>query len=156
MAFILFWSILGCFFIQRYVVSIGIVQDQSMLPLLPEGGYFLVNKAIYHLARPQRGDVVVFRLDPQAEEWYVKRVIGLEGDTLLIRSGQVSINGQVVQELYAVGGTFPDLGPLRLEPGRYFVLGDNRTVSEDSRHFGAVPLHRIEGRLAAAGVASGR
>lgn len=147
LAFILFWSILMYLFFQRYVVSAGIVTDTSMLQTLPEGGYYLVNKYIYHFARPERGDIVVLRRDRYASEQFVKRVIGLPGETLLIRSGDVYINGHRLTEPYAMGGTYPDLGPSPIEKDAYFVLGDNRSVSEDSRHYGAVPLHNIEGKI---------
>ncbi|MFQ5882404.1 MAG: signal peptidase I [Candidatus Methylomirabilales bacterium] len=147
LAFILFWSILMYLFFKTYVVSVGVVTDKSMLPMLQEGSYFLVNKYIYHLARPKRGDIVVFRRGPYASRQYVKRIIGLEGETLLIRSGHVYLNGRRLTEPYAVGGTYPALGPYTIRKDTYFVLGDNRIVSEDSRHFGGVPLKNIEGKI---------
>lgn len=147
LAFILFWSLLLYFFCQRYVVSLGVVTDKSMLPTLPEGSYFLVNKYIYHVARPRRGDIVVIRGAAHESEEYVKRVIGLAGETLLIRAGAVYINGHRLIEPYAVGATFPDLGPLRLSKGMCFVMGDNRLRSEDSRAFGPVALRNLEGKI---------
>ena len=147
LAFILFWSILMYFLVQRYVVSAGVVTDISMHPSLPEGNYYLVNKYLYVFALPERGDIVVLRRDRFASEQYVKRVIGLPGERLLIRSGAVYINGRQLKEPYALGSTFPDLGPLTIEKETYFVMGDNRPVSEDSRHYGAVPVTHIQGKI---------
>jgi signal peptidase I len=147
LAFILFWSIILYVFCEEYIVSLGIITDRSMLPILPDGSYFLVNKYAYRLSPPQRGDVVVLRVSLDEPEPYVKRVIGLEGETLLIRAGDVYINGQLLSEPYALGATLPDLGPYQIEENRYFVMGDNRTVSEDSRHFGSVPRNRIDGKI---------
>lgn len=145
LAFTLFWSILMFLFFQHYVVSVGIITDGSMLPTLPEGGYYLVNKYIYYFARPQRGDIVVIRRN--GSEQYVKRVVGLAGETLLIRSGHVYINGRPLREPYAVGNTYPDFGPYAIGKDAYVVFGDDRIVSEDSRHFGPVPLRNIEGKI---------
>ena len=116
-----------------------------MLPTLQEGSYFLVNKYIYHFARPERGDIVVVRMGGSGQ--FVKRVVGLAGETLRIESGHVYINGHQVTEAYATGMTYPDFGPYEIRADSYFVFGDNRGVSEDSRHFGAVPLSNIEGKI---------
>jgi signal peptidase I len=147
MACMLFWSLLLYGVFHRYVVGVGTVTDTSMVPTLVEGNYFLINKYVYHLSRPRLGDIVVFRPHPQAEERYVKRVIGSEGQMLTIRSGQVYIDGERLSEPYAIGQTYPDLGPIRIQPGRYFVMGDNRLKSEDSRHFGSVLLQDIDGSI---------
>ena len=147
LACILFWSILSFFFCQRYVVSVGVMTERSMLPTLVEGNYFLINTYIYHVARPKRGDIVVLRRGASFSEQYVKRVIGLAGEALLIRSGNVYINGHRLSEPYAAGNTFPDVGPYILPKDAYFVMGDNREESEDSRYFGAVALRDIEGQI---------
>ena len=145
LACILFWSILLYFGCQRYVVSLGVVAERSMLPTLTEESYFLVNKYIYHFVRPRRGDIVVLR--SKTYEEYVKRVIALEGETLLITAGRVYINGRELREPYVRGTTFPDRGPLRVEKDSYFVMGDNREESFDSRQFGSVLLKDIEGKI---------
>src|SRR3972149_445251 len=107
LAFILFWSILMYFLVQRYVVSAGVISETSMLPPLPEGDYYLVNKYIYLFAPAERGDIVVLRRDRFASEQYVKRVIGLPGESLQIRSGAVYINGRRLEEPYAHDPTSP-------------------------------------------------
>ncbi|MFQ5847429.1 MAG: signal peptidase I [Candidatus Methylomirabilales bacterium] len=147
LAFILFWSILMAYFCKVYVVSVGIVHDISMQKTLPEGGYYLVNKYIYHFVPPERGDIIVLREDGHGSEEYVKRVIGLPGETLAIRFGHVYINGRRLVEPYAVGPTYPDLGPYRIQKDTFFVLGDNRAVSQDSRFFGAVARRNIDGKV---------
>jgi signal peptidase I len=146
-ACILFWTILLFFFFQRYVIGVGIVIDRSMLPTLREGDVYLINKYITHLVRPERGDIVVLRRNRTDTDPYVKRIVALEGDTLLIVDGNVFVNGQRSHEPYAVGGTFPDLGPKTIEKGFCFVMGDNRVDSEDSRRFGNIPLKNIEGKI---------
>jgi len=147
LAFILLWSILLAFLFRTFVVTVGVVNDTSMHPALGEGGYYLVNKYIYHFARPQRGDIVVFRVGQYDTEEQVKRIIGLPGETLQITSGEVSINGRRLDESYAVGATYPDFGLTTVEEHSYFVLGDTRWVREDSRDFGAVPLKNIVGKV---------
>ena len=149
MAFILFWSILLYFFFQRYVVGIGFVTEQSMLPLMPPDSWFLVNKYLYRFERPRHGDIVVVRwLVETEEERYVKRIIGLPGDAIWIHAGEVSVNGRLLSESYVIGKTYPDIGPLFIAASTYFVMGDNRTESVDSRFFGPVSLSQIEGKIA--------
>jgi signal peptidase I len=147
LAFILFWSILLFFVFQHTVICLGVVQDRSMLPQLPDGSTFLVNKYIYHLSPPQRGDVVVLARNLYMEGQFVKRVVGLPGETIRIHNGRVTIDGKLLAEPYAIGDTLPDFGPLALGADQYFVLGDNRMVSEDSRRFGSIPRSHIEGKI---------
>ncbi|MCI0484599.1 MAG: signal peptidase I [candidate division NC10 bacterium] len=147
LAFILFWSILMYSFFHGCVVSVGIVSDISMHPTLPEGAYYLVNKYIYYFVSPERGDIVVFRRDGPASQEYVKRVIGLPGETVAIQGGEVYVNGRRLDEPYAFGRSHPDIGLHTIEKDVYFVLGDNRPMSEDSREFGGVPLRDIMGKI---------
>ncbi|MBI4313745.1 MAG: signal peptidase I [Candidatus Omnitrophica bacterium] len=146
LAFILFWSILLWMFVHRFVISSGVVSDYSMVPTLRDGDIFLINKYLYFFRPPQRGDIVVLRLSPWSIDWYVKRIIAVEGETILIRKGRVYINGQLLRESYG-DYTAPNLGPATLGPGMYYVMGDNRLNSFDSRNFGPVHRSRIEGRI---------
>ncbi len=146
LAFILFWSILMYLFFSHFVISVGIIRETSMVPTVPEDGYYLVNRYIYYVTRPKRGDIVVLRRNARTPE-ILKRVVGLEGETLLIKGGHVYIDGRRLDEPYALGGTYPDFGPHAIEKDTYFVLGDNRKVSKDSRHFGTVPFQNIEGKI---------
>ncbi|MFQ5684321.1 MAG: signal peptidase I [Candidatus Binatia bacterium] len=148
LAFILFWSILIGYSVKGYVVSAGITNDKSMHPTLVMEGYYLVNRYIYYFVNPERGDIVVFRRTTDASVEDAKRIVGLPGETLLIKSGDVYIDGRRLDEPYAVGKTYPDHGPYFIAERTYYVLGDNRWVREDSRDFGAVPLKNIEGKIA--------
>jgi signal peptidase I len=125
------------------------VYGQSMEPNLHTDQRLVVEKISYNrwwpMGGPQRGDVVVFRVD-QNSDLLIKRVIGLPGDRVEIRSGQVSINGEPLNEPYISGPTYGDYGPVDVPPLHILVLGDNRGFSNDSRAFGPLPLDSIIGR----------
>ena len=125
------------------------VYGQSMEPNLHTDQRLVVEKISYSrwwpVRGPQRGDVVVFRIDPDSD-LLIKRVIGLPGDRVEIRSGQVIINGAPLDEPYITRPTYGDYGPVDVPPLHIFVLGDNRGFSNDSRAFGALPLDSIIGR----------
>ena len=134
------------FFFDHCVIGAGRVIDVSMLPTLRQGRYLFIHKWIYHFSKPRRGDIVALR-PPHDHSLYVKRIVGESGDTLAVQFGRVTINGQPLEEPYARGETYPMMGPTRIPEGSYFVLGDNRVNSEDSRHFGPVPRTRIVGKI---------
>ena len=120
------------------------IEQVSMLPNLHEGEYVIVDKISYLLHPPERGDIIVLKRAGSPD--LIKRVIGLPGDTLEIHTGQVFINGVALNEPYLaqpIVGGFP---AHTIDPGHYFVMGDNRNNSEDSRIFGAVPGSDIIGR----------
>jgi signal peptidase I len=125
------------------------VYGQSMEPNLHTDQRLVVEKISYNrwwpIGGPQRGDVVVFRVDPNSD-LLIKRVIGLPGDRVEIRSGQVSINGEPLDEPYTSGPTYGDYGPVDVPPLHVLVLGDNRGFSNDSRAFGPLPLESVIGR----------
>ncbi len=125
------------------------VYGQSMEPNLHTDQRLVVEKVSYNrwwpVGGPQRGDVVVFRVDPNSD-LLIKRVIGLPGDRVEIRSGQVSINGEPLDEPYISGPTYGDYGPVDVPPLHLLVLGDNRGFSNDSRAFGPLPLDSVTGR----------
>jgi len=133
--------------VHQHVIGVGIVTDISMRPTLEEGNTYLVNKYLYRFRRPSRGDIVVLRKTTYLDEQYVKRVVGLEGEVLAVRNGRVFINGRVIEEPYAVGVTLPPMAPYPIPLGDYFLLGDNRLTSQDSRHFGTVSIRNIEGLI---------
>lgn len=125
------------------------VYGQSMEPNLHSDQRLVVEKISYnglwHVRSPQRGDVVVLRLSDDSE-MLIKRVVGLPGDRVEIRSGQVFINGTQLDEPYLAQPTYGDYGPIDVPPLHVFVLGDNRGFSNDSRSFGPVPMDHIVGR----------
>jgi signal peptidase I len=94
---------------------------------------------------PQRGDVVVIRLETQ-NELLIKRVIGLPGDVIEIHDSQVFVNNQPLNEPYLIAPTTGFYGPTTVPPLHIFVLGDNRNFSNDSRNFGTIPLKDVVGR----------
>jgi signal peptidase I len=166
--------VLRTFFIQAYKIPSG-----SMEPTLLVGDHILVNKLIYGLRMPDsllglhppgipygrylfdletihRGDVVVFVFPPDPSKDFIKRVIGIGGDTVEVRDGVVYLNGKKMSDPHAhyevplvdhVGpGPRDNFGPVTVPPGKYFMMGDNRDRSYDSRWWGFVDRSDIEGR----------
>lgn len=122
------------------------VHGQSMEPNLHTDQRLVVEKVTYHLHGPRRGDIVVFDAADQSDELLIKRVIGLPGETIEIRDGQVFIDGIPLDEPYLTQETRGHYGPVEVPPLHIFVLGDNRSFSNDSRSFDAVPIENIVGR----------
>lgn len=126
------------------------VEGTSMMPTLVDQERIFINKFVYRLGLGQieRGDTVVFWYHGDAAKSYIKRVIGLPGDVVEIRSGIVYVNDQALNEPY-VPDEYRDrssLTPQRVPQGRYFVLGDHRSSSNDSRTWGPVPRELIYGK----------
>jgi len=123
------------------------VQGQSMEPNLHTDQRLVVEKLSYRFHGPSRGDVVVIRVPSQGEELLIKRVVGLPGETVETREGQVYIDGQLLDEPYTNGSTRSGrTGRVVVPPLHVFVMGDNRDHSNDSRAFGPVPIDNIVGR----------
>lgn len=122
------------------------VHGQSMEPNLHSNQRLVVEKVSYRFHGPRRGDVVVLKSPQQSSELLIKRVIGLPGETVEIRQGRVCINGQELDEQYLEKSTGGNWGPTIVPPLHVFVLGDNRSFSNDSRAFGVVPIKNIVGR----------
>jgi signal peptidase I len=121
------------------------VDGQSMEPSLETGQLVLVNKLAYRLGQPATGDIVVFYFPRDPEQEYIKRLIGLPGDEVIIQDGTVSVNGQPLQEPYlAFHPTYT--GNWMVPEGQVFVLGDNRNNSSDSHRWGTVPLEYVVGK----------
>jgi signal peptidase I len=136
------------FVVVRAVVQNYRVEGPSMMPTLQNHQYILVDKFTYFFGSPHRGDVIVFEYPKDTSEDFVKRIVGLPGDTVQVATnGQVSVNGVAINEPYV-----NDLGnpygatTVTLNPNQYFVLGDNRGDSSDSRMWGPVPRNDIIGR----------
>ena len=121
------------------------IEGSSMEPSMHPNQYVLVDKISYKIANPKRGDVVVFNYPLATERDFIKRVIGLPGETVAVRGGVVSINGQPLQEPYISAP--PDYNnSWSLGPNQYFVLGDNRNSSLDSHSWGPLDRHYLIGR----------
>ncbi len=162
--------------IRAFVAQAYNIPSGSMKPTLLVGDFILVNKLVYRFSEPQRGDIVVFKypIDPNID--FIKRIIALPGEEVEVRNNQVFINGKplplievgrgeengvrkVIYEEVLPEGTkykvqfyedFPfskrDFGPVVVPPNHYFVMGDNRDNSEDSRYWGFVPRENIVGK----------
>jgi signal peptidase I len=122
------------------------VESISMQPTLYAGNFVFVNKLAYTWGEASRGDIVVFRYPPDPDQVpYIKRVIGLPGETVSISDGKVYVNGQQLSEPYLVAATYPD-NEWVVPEGHLFVMGDNRNNSSDSRSWGTVPLENVIGK----------
>jgi signal peptidase I len=141
-------AVLFCFFLITFVAQAFRVQGTSMLPLLHDSERIIVNKFVYRFHDIQRGDVVVFWFPREPTVSFIKRVVGLPGDTVELRAGALYVNGQLVAEPY-VESRFRDTeshDPVTVSKGYYYVLGDHRNSSNDSRNWGEVPEKYIYGK----------
>lgn len=132
--------------IRSFVVESFVVQGTSMEPTLHDGQRLLVNKFIYRLREPKTGDIVVFLYPNDTRKDYIKRVIAGPGQSVAMRDGVVYVDGEALDEPYVVEPGSDNLGPRQVPPGFIFVLGDNRTNSQDSRYFGFVSIDLLEGQ----------
>jgi signal peptidase I len=162
--------------IRAFVAQAYNIPSGSMKPTLLVGDFILVNKLVYRFSEPQRGDIVVFKypIDPNID--FIKRIIALPGEEVEVRNNQVFINGKplplievgrgeengvrkvIYEEVLPEGikhkvqfyEDFPfskrDFGPVLVPPNHYFVMGDNRDNSEDSRYWGFLPRENIVGK----------
>jgi signal peptidase I len=135
-------------FAVTFVAVAVVVQGSSMEPALHDGERVLVNRLVYKLRHPRRGEIVVFRHGHMPGSMLIKRVIGMPQEELSIVRGLVHVNGAPITEDYTLERSAQDYGPVYVPDGRLFVLGDNRNHSEDSAHasIGTVPLRSIEGK----------
>ena len=126
------------------------VEGTSMLPGLEDSDRLFINKLAFRVGDIQRDDVVVFRYPRDETKSYIKRVIALPGDTLRIDHGTLYVNGRAVPEPYVPSRFADDRSQpeLRIPPNEYFVMGDHRIISSDSREFGPVNRNLIYGKAA--------
>ena len=137
--------------IKTFLFQAFYIPSESMTPTLKVHDRVLVNKLSYKLHPVHREDIVVFKAPPHADPGIndlVKRVIGLPHETVSGHSGHVYINGKLLPEKYLPAGTrTSDFGPTVIPTNSYWVMGDNRTNSKDSRSFGVITKHNIVGRV---------
>ncbi len=135
--------------IRMFIAQPFIVSGQSMLPNFHNGDYLIVNEIVYKKRNPQRGEVVVFRLPSNHHRFLIKRIIGLPGETVSIQEGKVTITtkeGKIIhlEEPY-IRESFSSYGEWKLGDDEYFVMGDNRNNSSDSRVWGELKRNLIVG-----------
>jgi signal peptidase I len=144
-------AVVIAFALRAYVVQTFYIPSDSMVPALQKNDRVIVNKLSYRLHEVHRGDIVVFTTPPRVNRAFkdlVKRVVGLPGETVEARRGRVLVNGRPIEESYLPDTTRTrDFGPVTVAPESYWVMGDNRSNSEDSRFFGAIPEDTIVGRV---------
>ena len=133
--------------VRIYIAQPFIVSGASMEPNFYNGEYLIIDELTYEFRPPERGEVVVFRYPLNPSEFFIKRIVGLPKETVEVKSGKISINGVAFEEPYIENSpeTLPDI-KIMLDEGEYFVLGDNRPHSSDSRFWGALPKEKIMGR----------
>ena len=157
-------AVILALFIRTFVVQAFKIPSGSMIPTLLVGDHILVNKFIYGvkipfsnktlipIGSPQRDDVIVFIYPVDKSKDFIKRVIGLPGETLEINDTEIYINGELLENTH---GVFKDsrrhfakdnYGPVTVPKGHLFVMGDNRDNSHDSRFWGTVPLESVKGK----------
>ena len=140
---------IAIFFCLRATVQGQDVHGVCMLPNIEHGELVMVNKATYWFSDPQRGDVIVFDPPVPSEYPFIKRVIGLPGETVEVKNGQVFINNILLDEPYILPEPprrNKNFGPEELSDSEYFVLGDNRNNSNDSRSWGLIKRDSIIGK----------
>jgi signal peptidase I len=161
-------AILLAFFIRTFLIQAFKIPSGSMLPTLQIGDHLLVNKFIYGVKnpftgriwvpwkKPKHGDVVVFRYPQDRSVDYIKRVVGISGDIIIIKNKKVFINDQVIEDTHArytsnsiipgTDGPRDNFGPIKVPEGKIFVMGDNRDNSYDSRFWGFVDQNEVLGK----------
>ena len=143
-------SLAVAFFVITFLYQPVRVEGTSMLPRLHDQDRIFINKFVYHFEDISRGDVVVFYYPRDPSKSYIKRVIALPGDRLEVDEGRVYVNGKRIPEPY-VPQRFRDVrsvSPVMLPPHCYYVMGDHRSISSDSRDFGPVDRSFIYGKAA--------
>ncbi|MBO8126259.1 MAG: signal peptidase I [Firmicutes bacterium] len=141
-------AVLLAMFIMTFIGRSYVVDGSSMVPTLHNGERLLVDKLTYRFSEPKRGDIIVFKFPANPKYRYIKRVIGIPGDKIMIENGSVYLNGVRLEEPYVSEPVKERFGPFEVPEDRVFVLGDNRNNSQDSRYtlVGYVPYKLIEGR----------
>ncbi|MGP0129230.1 MAG: signal peptidase I [cyanobacterium endosymbiont of Rhopalodia musculus] len=138
--------------IRTFIAEPRYIPSESMLPTLEEGDRLVVEKVSYYFHSPQRGDIVVFEPPIQLrlqgykkEQAFIKRVVGVGGDTVAVVDGKVYINNQLLPEDYILESPHYNLKPITIPDSKLFVMGDNRNNSNDSHIWGMLPRENVIG-----------
>ena len=141
-------AIILALLIRTFIVELYIVDGPSMRPTLQHEERLVVNKFIYRVRNPERGEVLIFRYPRDPSRDFIKRVIAVAGDTVEIKEGHVYVNDEIIREDYILEKTRTEYPKTTIPEGTIFVLGDNRGNSDDSRFpdVGFVPLDNVKGK----------
>jgi signal peptidase I len=160
--FLIVLGVGGAWLVRHYVFEGVYVASESMEPTLPKGNHYFVNKVVYWISSPRRGDIIVFQSPVDAQKGMIKRVIAVGGDEVEMRDKHVYVNQTALHEPYAVYKRASErlvgdnMGPLKVPADHFFILGDNRDESEDSTSWRDSATHQpiyflnkqhIQGRL---------
>ena len=149
-------TFVGSIFVVVYlfIMQPNQVKGPSMEPTFHSGEYIFTSKVTYKFRPMERGDVIVFKSPKNPDQEYIKRIIGLPGDTVKVRGGEVYVNGAQVNETYISdktsvfeGGFAQEDVPITVPSGKLFVMGDNRPHSSDSREFGPIDQESLIGQV---------
>jgi signal peptidase I len=137
--------------VRMFVMQPFIVSGSSMFPTFQDGQYLIIDELSYHFREPARGDVIVFKPPMNLKTYYIKRIIGLPGETVIINGANIIIKNEAHPQGFILTQPYietpsDDKIEKTLGPDEYYVLGDNRTASSDSRYWGTLPRKDITGR----------
>jgi len=140
--------LISIYIIYGFIAQPFLVQGASMEPNFSSGDYLLVDEATYYFREPSRGEVIVFRNPNDTDEFYIKRIVGLPGEEVVVSDNEVAVDGEVLDEFYLpddikIDGRYV----FQLDDGEYFVMGDNRPQSFDSRNWGPLGEELIIGAV---------
>lgn len=140
--------------IRMYLITPFFVRGQSMEPNFEDGDYLIIDKLSFRITEPKRGDIVVFKAPLDAKSFYIKRIVGMPGETVKVANGEVTVtnsehaDGWKLNEKYLENHyNTPGNIQIKLNVGEYFVMGDNREASYDSREWGSLRADKIVGRV---------
>lgn len=140
-------------FVRIFIAEPRFIPSPSMVPTLAVGDRLLVEKVSYRLHAPRQGDIAVFEPPPQLQEYgylpsqaFIKRVIGLPGQTVQVTQGKVYVDGQALVEPYIAAPPDYEMPPVQVPAGSLFMMGDNRNDSNDSHVWGFLPVQNVIGR----------
>jgi len=147
-------SLIIAFLVKSYLIQPFLVKGASMEPNFQDGNYLIIDEVSYRFNQPQRGQVIVFKYPRDPKQYFIKRIVGLPNERVEIKDQKVTVfnnefpNGQILDEKY-LGQSDVTKGSITVQLGaqEYFVLGDNRPFSSDSRYWGPVASDLIVGRV---------
>jgi len=134
------------FIIITFIGQVTVVRGASMEPTLHDNERLVANKIIYRFQSPERNEIVIFRPPIGVKRNYIKRIIGIPGDKIEIVKGEVYLNDKKLEESYVKNRSYESMPPAIVPDNSFFVLGDNRPNSSDSRYWGFVPRKNVVGR----------